>query len=537
MNRILGVVLAALLIGVGLQPAQAADEAQALRLRAERLAAADRCDEALPRAQQARALAPDDARAALVEGRCLLRLNRYEEAIAPLEAARRLDPSIEGLALDLAMCHYHRGQFAAADLELKQAERETPDEARVSLYRGLLLLEQAEDAEAAAALERAGRLDAAVDPAATFYAGLAWERARERDRARESLERTRELAPGTPWAEQATLALGRVDPPPQRHYWASVVLGMEFDTNVVLRGTGVTLPNEIADEQDGRGVWGVDGGLEFLRTEDWSAGGLVSYRGNAHIDLRQFDYDSPTVSLWLHRRVDERSFLEVKPFYGFSWRDGNHYLETAGGDVGYHRTYENAGSGELFVRGSWNDFRFRTPDEPFLVTAFLAGPSAGLWYVNDALRSIRNRDGVELRVGYDHRYTLRPGSTLRGAVSYLNYNSVGAEWQHQGGEVLVGLRQDLPFDFTADVDASFAHEPYRHPSSFLSPVWPYLNTSDRVDNRWRARVGIERPITKNVTASAQYIYTHNNSNTDVFRYSRHIVGGYLTISFNDVFTH
>ena len=69
---------------------RAADEGAVLRLRAEQLAAEDRCEEALERARRARELLPDDARVALVEGRCALRMNRYSEVIAPLEDARRL---------------------------------------------------------------------------------------------------------------------------------------------------------------------------------------------------------------------------------------------------------------------------------------------------------------------------------------------------------------------------------------------------------------------------------------------------------------
>ena len=78
--------------------AHAADEGAVLRLRAEQLAAEDRCEEALERARRARELLPNDAAAALVEGRCALRLNRYGEAIAALEDVRRLAPDTAGIA-------------------------------------------------------------------------------------------------------------------------------------------------------------------------------------------------------------------------------------------------------------------------------------------------------------------------------------------------------------------------------------------------------------------------------------------------------
>ena len=116
--------------------AYAADEGLVLRQSAERLAAANRCDEAIPKARRARALAPEDAAAAAIEGRCALHQKRYDDAVAPLEDARRLDAALPGVSTDLAMAHYHRGDFEAADRELRVAEQQDRDHPRVLLYRG-----------------------------------------------------------------------------------------------------------------------------------------------------------------------------------------------------------------------------------------------------------------------------------------------------------------------------------------------------------------------------------------------------------------
>src|SRR5262249_22781686 len=121
-------LLAALAVALTALPALAADEALVLRQRAEQLAAADHCDEALPRAQRARELDPRDPRAALVEGRCLVRLGKYREALAPLGAARELDPKLPGVSADLAQAHYHLDEIDAASAELDRAERENPND-------------------------------------------------------------------------------------------------------------------------------------------------------------------------------------------------------------------------------------------------------------------------------------------------------------------------------------------------------------------------------------------------------------------------
>jgi len=100
---------------------RAADEAQVLRLKAEQLAAEDRCDEALGVARRARALDASDARAALLEGQCAIRLRRYAESVEPLEAARRLEPGLAEATLYLGVAHFHQGELDAAEREVAEA--------------------------------------------------------------------------------------------------------------------------------------------------------------------------------------------------------------------------------------------------------------------------------------------------------------------------------------------------------------------------------------------------------------------------------
>ena len=184
-GRTTGAALLALALAVVVAgPARAADEGLALRLRAERLAADDRCEEALPILARARSLSPDDARAALLEGQCRTRLGRYAEAAQSLEAAVQLDPALDEAWLQLAIARYHARDLAGARTALDEAERRMPERAEVSFYRGVLLLEEAQSEPAATKLERAATLDSRVDPLASFYAGRAWESTGENERAR-----------------------------------------------------------------------------------------------------------------------------------------------------------------------------------------------------------------------------------------------------------------------------------------------------------------------------------------------------------------
>ena len=47
------------------------------------------------------------------------------------------------------------------------------------------------------------------------------------------------------------------------------------------------------------------------------------------------------------------------------------------------------------------------------------------------------------------------------------------------------------------------------------------------------QVALDRPILERVTATVRWLYRNNDSNTLVFDYDRHIVGGYVTVSLGD----
>ena len=495
--------LAALCAGLALDSvARAADEALVLRMSAERLAAQGRCEEAIETARRARALAPQDGAAAAVEGRCLLDLKRYEEAARALADARRLDPGNAEVAVELVMAQYALGNREEAERALVDAERLAPQDARVALYKGLLLAPRADTRESAEVLERAARLDPSADPYASYYAGLAWWRANERDKAREALERAR--AAGGPWGEEAERAIAQLDAGGEAaRFWVRARVGIEYDTNVVLRGQDVTLPNDISGEKDGRGVWSVQAGAEAFRNRDWALGAIAGYQGTAQFDLEEFNLEYPTLSLYLDRRVDDHSFLRFQPYAGYAWEESDKYLAHVGGELSYYRGFDEAGSGRLWARVGYQDYLYR-----------LQGPG-----------DVANRDGMEYLGGYEHLLPFETGTTLRAGVVGGAYVAEGRDYDYYTGGGYGGIRQELPLRFAIDLSGGFDYQPYEHESTFAPPS----DHTDRIDKIWTAQAELERPLTDWLIASARYRYTDNESNVAPFDYHRHIVGGYLTV--------
>jgi tetratricopeptide (TPR) repeat protein len=569
--RLLLVVLVTL-IGVG--PARAAEDAAALRERGRELAVAGQCDEALPVLEEARAGLPGDAAVVDLIGQCQMRLERWPEAATAFAEAKRLDPETTDVDLHLAVSRFHAGDVDGAELALDDARVRTPGSAEVDLYDGLIRLERADQPVAAAeALERArGRDPVGVEPVASYYAGIAWLRAKERERAREALERVQREAPGTPWADaaeralaagdgrsfglrdrrdlqglqQAERPLGRTPIEGERQGpWIAVSGGAEYDSNVLLRGDRVQVPDEISDEDDVRAVWTAQVGTELFRNRDWALGVLAAYYGSAHFDLTDFDTHYPSITTWLDRRIDEATMARLQYDFSYAWVGKDGYLrEHSLIPALFHDWGGRWGTTRLFGELSWDDYRFDDDDVP-------DGPIGG-GPCSDPTRACgpfgldesdaRNRDGLWAIAGFDH---VVPVEELRSDLSFgyrwHHYDSEGREYDFQAHELVLGARTFLPWRFVLDVQGGFTYRPYDHPSTYPDPrdlvpgVQYGLRSGDKRERIWEADVILERPITDWLIGSVRYEYTRNDANVEVFDYDRHVVGGYLTVYYQPAF--
>jgi len=508
-------------------PAFAADEAPVLRQRAEQLAASGRCEEALPRARRARELDPKDARAALVEGRCLLRGAQYREAIAPLTAARELDPSLPGVSTDLAQAHFHLEEIDAASEELDRAERENPNDARTQLYRGLVLSRQAKQNEAAAAFDRASGLDPSYAGIAGLYAGRTWASVQDREKAKAALERARSADPDSEWGRSAAAELENIDAANRRHVWASARVGVEHDSNTTLQSeyTFGRFPDfaRAEEREDTVAVFEVEGGLEFYRDEDQSAGVSAGYNGNAHDNVHELDLQYPWATLWYDRRFSEDTFVRLQPFLGYAWLETDPFVFHGGGTASLFHDFSDRVTGRAFTRLNANDFLYHVHFEPGEVP-----PGS-----EDPFQHFRNRDGIESESGLEGGFAVVPGSTsLRAGAAYSHYWAEGRDWDRDGVRGWVGATQQLPFRFVLDVLGSYYHHQYEHRSSYDRNVARYLDGRGvtRTDQIWDAQAELRYPLTSWLQVSARGQYTDAQSDVEVFDYDRWIAGGYLTVT-------
>jgi len=517
--------------------AGADDRGTLIQVRAERLANAGNCAEAV----ELLSAAPEPARSSgeilRLKGKCEIELARYGAAVESLKAAMAADPRLADLDLMIGIALYHYEDFEGARSALEAARTAgTEREAELELYSGLLLLRSGAAREAALALERARRLDAeAVEPVASYYAALAWHNQRERERARDALARTRDNDPDGPWSRQASDALRTQDP--ASRWWLVLRAGIEYDDNVILRAAEETPRNE----DDFRAVWAVSTGARLLSTRKWSGGLLASYSGKAHFEQTDFDLHYPAIGGWLDRRLDRNTLLRFRYDFANAWIDNEAFVSRHLGYASVVRDWRKFGSSELFVTGQHNDYEynlFDVADESSAACVAMVR-QCGQDFRNEA--EYRDRDGDGISVGVEQRMPI--GSSLvtaRGGYTYFNYWADGSEWDYDAHRLHMGVSALLPLDMLFDTEVSYTRRDHRHPSSYAADVKqaevafntgvaPTYASADRRDDIWVGVAKLEKGLTDDVTASARYTYNHSNSNSGFFNYDRHIVGAYLTV--------
>jgi len=538
---LLGAAVLALLAGAH-AAAGAEPSVDPLRAQAEALAAEGRCAAALDAIAELRAAGQADAALLALAGTCATQLRRYDEAAALLREALREEPGRADAHLRLAIALYHLGDLEGARSELAAAAGGLGDEhAEVLLYRGLLLLEEERGAEAAEALEQARARDPrTVEPVASYYAGLAWSRARNRARAEAALSRVVEDWPGTAWAAEAEQLRGRLAAEALRR-WARVRAGFEYDDNAVLQGAGAPLPEEISSADDVRGVWSAEAGAELFRTSRWSAGALAGYSGAAYADITSFDSHYPVLALWLDRRLDEATTLRGTLDGGHAWVDEGAFFATGRASLSLLRSWEARGASELYARFRLDEYFVHSDDvtdgpdadDGLCAPPAMPIPECGPPGLDE--RRERERDGHSWVAGARHSIGVpRLRSTFRAGWEFERFDARGSEYSFHSHSLSAGVLVALPFELALDASGVVTWRPYDHPSTFPDPPAPEYNVQyglddDDRDERYTAvAVSLARPIGRGLTASAGWRWERNRSNVDVFDYRREVVGAYLT---------
>ena len=500
-----------------------------------------------------------EGRARLLAGQCQIRAGLYPEALNILDSIRGdrdglSSEQVGDVELYRAVALYHLERYTEANAALTAAEGLSSDEAQLSLYRGLIALRDGDNDRAAPALESAARLSPELtEPVASYYAGLAWQGAAERTRAREAFQRVVALDGDGPWGKEAKKLLEATELFP---YFVRGKIGVELDDNVLLRGDVAEIADDRRDstrgESDWRGVWGIDAGIQLFQSDDgeWSGGATASYTGNNHVDLFAVDIHYPTVGAYVANRLGTDTIGQARYQFGHAWVNDDPYLRSHVAEISIAHTWTRAGTTIALVDVLANDLRFQ-PFEvqdgtgPSGTNAPCPGNPFGCSPAGVNETSARNRDGIGYGAGLEHRYLVPVPKGLNkfieqleigGGYRFRYYDSEGEEWEHFSHILNAGVNIELPLDFSIATRISYEYRDFANPSTFPDVETPdveyTLSGNDRSEHEVVFEGEIEKDLTDNLSVSGRYSYLSNDSNRDAYNYDRHIVGGYLKFRFD-----
>jgi tetratricopeptide (TPR) repeat protein len=546
LRRVVAAFACAWISGTGLA-AHAAGSDDVAYARATALARAGRCPEALAALAE---ISQPTAASVNLRAQCQLDAKDWPAALASLEEAKRLDPATPDVELHLAVARFHMGDYAGAREALDAAAPTSENDPQYHLYRGLVLLQAAESEQAANELRRARALSpSAVEPSASYYEGLAWASADDADRAREALDRVIASAPGTPWAVEAErakqqlagLAAGR------GKAWLLARAGLEYDSNVRLRGNQVFPGDEGGKDGDGRGVWMLHGGTELLSGPGWAAGVQATYYGTAQFDLSDFDEEYPVLGVWYDQRLAEDTYLHLSYDAGYAWYGYDPFVFSQQIRASLFHDFHEYGRTEFFVAPYVDNYLYSVKD----VQDGTGVPGSQCPDPNEICgppgideSHTRDRDGVGTSAGFEHRYLMDAIDTeLLGGAAFLYYDARGTDYSYDGIGTWFGTSTDLPFETAFRTSFGYAYYGYWHRSSYPDPENPALkadpdteeytlSNAHRHDHQYYAGAEVEKYITDAWSVMLRYSFTYVESNADVFAYDRHIVGGYVTYRWN-----
>jgi tetratricopeptide (TPR) repeat protein len=468
--------------------------------------------------EQARQAMPNDPEATEYLGQTLLHLKKYREAEV-LFLDLTIGQSTRAQAwLGLAISQSQLGKYHEALASLEQAQKLDPQNPLVYFYQGVVLHELKAFGQSPALFSRAMALSPDLTPTARYYTGMSYYERGLIDQAQKEIEAA--IAAGEPESELARTARAilqqQVAAPKGPKPWdLSLSISGQYDSNVVLLPIGVQPPGGstgISQKDDFRTTYYARGEYRPIQTSVWTAGITYGFYQSLHQKLTAFDIQDHAPSVFVQRQL---GIVTARFQYAFDYvRVGRdpfllaHAVQPiimiAEGDSQFT---------QIQLRYQNKDFQ----DDRFAGNSFrdgknwLAGVTQYVYFANGS---------GHVRLGYTFDTDRTGGGSPGVATPGVQSN---ADWAYKAHRVSVGLGVPDFWTLKSNFAFDYYHMDYDNPNSFSIG-----GTTTRRDKIMFFTATISRPLTDWLSIAAEYNYTRDQSNLQVFDYNRSIFS--LTLS-------
>lgn len=438
-----------------------------------------------------------------------LRLKRFKEAENRFREVLRRRPDDARVHMGLGMALYHQARHREASTELAIAERTIKDDALLYDYAGLAAAEQQSFEQASDHFLRAGKLDPALANDARYQRGATLHSQRQFQQAtaefRSAVEGGTAAAPEP--AQPTPATAGQL---PSKRWTANYGLSLQYDSNVVLLPGGSALPNNISHKDDFVTAFAVGGEYRFLQSDTWTIGAGAGLFANVHARLSEFNVLDFAPTVYVERRLGSAQLrlqytLDNVTVGGDAYLLSNAIQPTLTIPES-ERTYTQA-----FFRYQNKDFKsFR--DDQFGVPVNQTRDANNLMLGAMQYWKFADDRGY-VRGGYTFDTDRTPG----GDEPVTPGVPTSGDWQYTGHRLSTGIAYRPLAATTFQLAFDYYRQNYSNPNSF-SP-----DGTVRRDNIYQLTGTAVRDIRSWLWLAFQYSYTRDQSNVEVFDYTRHII--------------
>lgn len=474
-------------------PAGASEESEALDSRGAVLLHEGKLDQARALFEQAVAADPQDPVPLYHRGVVHTREKQYDEAIADFREALRLEPRFDEAALELGIALVESGRAPEARSWLEQAKTKPALEGQAAFFLGIADLREERYEQARAAFELARAKDPTLEVTSRYYLGVVDYRSGEAVSAREHFAFVQQQSPDTAVGREASsfLELIRAGEATGTQLYGS--LTFEYDTNVILAPAEGLPQQAISDQSDGRVTINAGGVYEVWRGDRARFTVGYDFYQNVQFELSEYDITDNRPSMALTGDIGPfRAGTFV--FYDYYLLDFSNFLQQVTVQPWLVYPQTDDARAEIYLRYEWRDYLDSTYE-------ILDGN-----YILGGLRQVfgLGEDRGEVWAGFEAatQDPTEPGGDL------YAYDAVQGE---------IALLWNLPWQIESQAAYRFRYESYDQASSVFLPVG-----DPRLDREHRVGIAFRRPINELISVVAAWIGTWNDSNKDVFDYTRQI---------------
>lgn len=395
--------------------------------------------------------------------------------------------------------YMEKSDYKAAIAEFRAAVKERPGDFKATLYLGIAL-SRSGDKEADTMLKRAIAINP-EDPRANLELGVYYFNKSMNDEAKDYLENTGKLAPGTELSAKAEEYLQIIRKSAFVRPWAlNISLGGQYDSNVVLNPSGSPLPEGISGKSDWRAVMLLQGRYNIFTKEKFE--GSIGYNLYQSLHSRLSDFNVSQHIFDLTATYSLSPLLSVKGTYAFE------YIFVGGN--GYDSAHSLSPALIITEGKGYStivEYRYRRDN-----------------YINsDLFFDNSDRNGSDNLVGITQNIPILPSVTARAGYFHDEDSTRTDFWDYSGDKLTAGLRLSFPSKILLDLQGEYYDVRYKG-------VMPSFSEK-RKDRTYTVAVFATKSFSERYSVTVGELYTRNNSNIAEFEYKRAITSLFLNVRF------